>query len=180
MANGFRDRFASRVVQCRPTMSAEDHREIADGRIVAAPRALRSISSINWGTWMMRLPKLSGWQVRRGPRSSSSSEQGIPTRSIYSIGFPNVPLQSELIPFSYSRPGTEQAPDLPPISGNPIPRLTKLSFGGASFIRILGGLGILGGGPSGLVGSSVGFCGVGFLPGCLAGGWPRGAFGFPL
>ena len=78
MANGFRDRFASRVAQYRPAMTVEDRRSIADGRIVAAPRALRFTWSTNWGMWMMRSPRPRDWQVLRDRKSSSSRGQGIP------------------------------------------------------------------------------------------------------
>jgi len=125
MANGFRDRFAARVAQCRPAMSERDRQALADGRIVAAPRAL-SLHMVDQLGYVddaiaeaERLAGVTGSEVIFFERA------GHPTRSIYAI-VPNVPLQSEMIPFSY--PGLERS-KLPTFLylWQPDPTLTKTS-----------------------------------------------------
>lgn len=106
MADGFRDRFVSRVAFRRPRMSAEDRKAIGDGRIVAAPRALalHMVDTLGYVedaiTEAERLAGTPNAEVVLFQRA------GHPTRSIYAI-VPNVPLQTDLIPFSY--PGLERS-----------------------------------------------------------------------
>lgn len=125
MANGFRDRFAARVAQCRPAMSAADHRTIADGRIVAAPRALSLHMVDQLGYVDDAIAEAERLAGAPGSEVIFFERAGHPTRSIYAI-VPNVPLQSELIPFSY--PGLERS-KLPTFLylWQPDPTLTKQS-----------------------------------------------------
>ena len=106
MAAAFRDRFAARVRACRPAMTEADHKHIADGRIVPAPRALahHMIDALGYPDDAIaeaeRLGGIAGAEVVLFERA------GTPVHSIYAV-VPNVPLQSELIPFSY--PGLERS-----------------------------------------------------------------------
>ena len=123
MADGFRDRFMARVAQYRPSMSNSDREAISDGRVVSANRALQlhMIDQLGYVDDAIaeaeRLGGASGAEVVFFERA------GHPTRSIYAI-VPNVPLQSELIPFSY--PGLERS-KLPTFLylWQPDPTLTK-------------------------------------------------------
>ena len=106
IADDFRDRFTSRIVHCRPAITAEDLKTIGDGRIVAAPKALalHLIDALGYPEDAIaeaeRLGGVSGSEVVLFQRS------GYPTRSLYAIA-PNVPLQTDLIPFSY--PGLDRS-----------------------------------------------------------------------
>jgi protease-4 len=106
MADGFRARFAERVARLRPSMTPGDHKAIADGRVVAASRALalHLIDALGY-------PDDAVAEAERASGVSGSEvvlfqRRGYPTRSIYATA-PNVPMQSELIPFSY--PGLERS-----------------------------------------------------------------------
>ena len=106
MADGFRDRFAGRVKLYRKGMTDADRKAVADGRIVAAPKALalHLIDATGYPDDAVaeaeRLAGTAGSEVVLFQRS------GYPVRSIYAT-VPNVPLQSELIPLSY--PGLERS-----------------------------------------------------------------------
>jgi protease-4 len=106
MADGFRDRFAARVHVQRPAMTDHDRNAIADGRIVAAPQALvrHMIDALGYPddaiTDAERVAGVSSAEVVLFQRA------GYPARSIYAV-VPNVPLQTDLIPFSY--PGMERS-----------------------------------------------------------------------
>jgi protease IV len=106
MADGFRDRFSARVVQHRPGLRAQDRKTISDGRVVAAPRALalHLVDQLGYVDDAIaeaeRLARVPGAEVVLFQRS------GYPARSIYAIT-PNVPLQGELVPFSY--PGLDRS-----------------------------------------------------------------------
>lgn len=106
MANGFRDRFTARVAFHRPTMSLADRKAVADGRIVAGPKALgvHLVDELGYPDDAIaeaeRLAGVGGSEVVIFQRA------GYPVRSIYAT-VPNVPLQSELIPISY--PGLERS-----------------------------------------------------------------------
>ncbi|MHC5542556.1 S49 family peptidase, partial [Singulisphaera rosea] len=106
MADGFRGRFTDRITRCRPMMTPADHKAIADGRIVSAPRALALHMIDQLGYVEDALA-----EADRAVGTSSSEvvlfqRAGHPTRSIYAI-VPNVPLQTDLIPISY--PGLERS-----------------------------------------------------------------------
>jgi protease-4 len=106
MADGFRDRFAARVARGRLSMTSQDLERIGDGRIISAPRALalHMVDALGYPDDAVaeaeRLSGVSGSEVVLFQRA------GYPTRSIYATA-PNVPIQSELIPFSY--PGLERS-----------------------------------------------------------------------
>lgn len=106
MADGFRDRFAARVQHFRKTMTETDRKSIADGRIVAAPRALglHLVDALGYPDDAIgEAEKLAGINCAEVVLFQRS---GYPVRSIYAT-VPNVPLQSEMIPFSY--PGLERS-----------------------------------------------------------------------
>lgn len=106
MADGFRNRFAERVARRRPSMSPKDREAIADGRIVAAPKAL-ALHLVD-GLGYVEDAITEAERLAGTPNSEVVLFQraGHPTRSIYAI-VPNVPLQADLIPFSY--PGLERS-----------------------------------------------------------------------
>jgi protease-4 len=124
MADGFRNRFTARVGHYRRSMTEADRKAIADGRIVAAPKALTThlVDTLGYPDDAIadaeRLAGIAGAEVVIFQRS------GYPVRSIYAA-LPNVPLQSELIPFSY--PGLERS-KLPTFLylWQPDPTLTRL------------------------------------------------------
>lgn len=105
MADGFRDRFLARLAQSRAGMSPADIDAIRDGRVMATPRALalHLIDAVGYVEDAIseagRLAGLEAPEVVLVQRSSA------PGRSIYSIT-PNVPIQGEIVPFSY--PGLER------------------------------------------------------------------------
>ncbi len=105
MADGFRDRFAARVRGARRSMSDHDWKQISDGRIVPATKALerRMIDALGYpDDAVAEAEKLAGIG---GSEVILFQRAGRPARSLYAI-VPNVPLQSELIPLSY--PGLER------------------------------------------------------------------------
>ena len=106
MANGFRDRFVARVAFHRKAMAPADRKAVADGRIVAGPKALalHLVDELGYPDDAIaeaeRLACVGGVEVVIFQRA------GYPVRSIYAT-VPNVPLQSEMIPISY--PGLERS-----------------------------------------------------------------------
>jgi protease-4 len=124
MADGFRDRFASRVRFYRRAMTDADRRAVADGRIVAASKALslHLIDALGYpDDAIVEAERVAGIQ---GSEVVIFQRAGYPVRSIYAT-VPNVPLQSDLIPFSY--PGLERS-KLPTFLylWQPDPTLTRL------------------------------------------------------
>ena len=106
MADGFRDRFAARVVRQRTAMSPADHGAIFDGRIVAASKALElhMVDVLGYpDDAVAEAERLAG---TTGAEVVLLQRAGYPTRSIYAT-VPNVPLQSDLLPISY--PGLERS-----------------------------------------------------------------------
>ena len=106
MAEGFGQRFAARVARQRPAMSAADRKVIGDGRIVPATRALalHMIDVLGYpDDAVSEAGRLAGIN---GPEVVLFQRTGYPARSIYAT-VPNVPLQSDLIPFSY--PGLDRS-----------------------------------------------------------------------
>jgi protease-4 len=124
MADGFRDRFTTRVAQARPGMTEGDRRVVSDGRVVPASQALalHMIDRLGYLDDAIceaeRLAGIGGSEVVLFQRT------GYPIHSIYSM-VPNVPLQGDLIPMSY--PGLDRT-KLPTFLylWLPDPTLTKL------------------------------------------------------
>jgi protease-4 len=124
MAIGFRDRFLTRVVERRPGLTPQDRKTISDGRVMAAPQALalRLVDRLGYVDDAIaeaeRVAGMPNAEVVLFQRS------GYPARSIYAIT-PNVPLQGELVPFSY--PGLDRS-KLPTFLylWQPDPTVTKL------------------------------------------------------
>ena len=106
MADGFHDRFAQRVAQCRPDMTPADRKAIEDGRIVASSRALQLHMIDSQGYVEDAIAEAESLAGFRGSEVVLFQRAGLPTRSIYSI-VPNVPIQNDMIPFSY--PGLERS-----------------------------------------------------------------------
>lgn len=106
MTRTFGDRFLSRVVRLRPEMSSTDLETIRDGRILDASRALELhlIDGLGYPDDAVleaeRLAGVSGSEVILFQR------KGYPVRTIYA-SVPNVPIQSDMIPFSY--PGLDRS-----------------------------------------------------------------------
>jgi protease-4 len=124
MADGFRDRFVQHVKGCRPAITAADFQAVSDGRIVAAPRALALHLVDQLGYVDDAIAEAERLGGTPGSELVFFQRAGHPTRSIYAI-VPNVPLQSQVIPFSY--PGLERS-KLPAFLylWQPDPTLTKL------------------------------------------------------
>ena len=105
MVASYRDRFVVRVKRIRTAMTDADHRAIADGRIVPAPKAL-ALHMIDHLGYLddaiaeaERLAGVCGAEIVMLHREST------PVHSIYAIT-PNTPLQGDLIPLSY--PGLDR------------------------------------------------------------------------
>lgn len=105
MADGFRDRFHARVRQCRPKMTDADLDAVHDGRILAAPKALGLHLIDRIGYVEDAIAEAAGLAGIPGPEVVLIQRASHPGRSIYSIT-PNVPIQGEIVPFSY--PGLER------------------------------------------------------------------------
>lgn len=108
MTDSFRDRFVARITARRPTMTPADRAAIADGRVIPAPRALalHLIDSLGY------VDDAFGQAEQLAGLPGDSAEvvlfqrPGQPSRSIYSV-LPNLPLQGEIVPFSY--PGLDRS-----------------------------------------------------------------------
>ena len=106
LADSYRDRFRDRVAERRPAMTAADRAAIADGRVVGAAKAkaLHLVDALGYVHEAIAeaeaLGGIGGSEVVLFQRS------GYPTHSIYAIT-PNVPIQGEIVPFSY--PGLDRA-----------------------------------------------------------------------
>jgi len=105
MAGEFHQRFLDRVARRRPTMTQADRRAIADGRIVAAPRALRLHLVDRLGYLHDALVEAEGLAGVRDAEVVLYHRAGTPTRSLYAIS-PSSPRLSEVIPLSY--PGLDR------------------------------------------------------------------------
>jgi protease IV len=106
MVDGFRDRFAARVAARRPAMTAADRRAIGDGRVVPAPKALalHMVDALGYlDDAIAEAERLAG---APGAEVVLYRRAGHPTRSVYGIT-PNVPIQGEIVPFSY--PGLDRS-----------------------------------------------------------------------
>ncbi|HWE40622.1 MAG TPA: S49 family peptidase [Isosphaeraceae bacterium] len=105
MADSFRDRFAARVFEHRRAMTAADRKTVADGRVVAASKALalHLIDRIGYLDDAIALAEhLAGLDRAEVVLYHRRGQAG---RSIYAVT-PNVPIQSEIVPFSY--PGLDR------------------------------------------------------------------------
>ena len=106
MADGYRDRFRQRVAAHRPAMTGDEFQAIADGRIVATPKALglHMVDQLGYVhdaiALAERLAGISGTEVIAFGRAGS------PAHSLYAIT-PNTPIQGEIVPFSY--PGLDRS-----------------------------------------------------------------------
>ncbi|HEV3166248.1 MAG TPA: S49 family peptidase [Isosphaeraceae bacterium] len=106
MINTFRDRFLARVTARRPAMTAQDRKAIADGRVITGPQAhaLHMVDRVGYADDAIaeaeHLASVSGAEV------ILFQHAGNPAHSIYAIT-PNVPIQNDLIPFSY--PGLDRS-----------------------------------------------------------------------
>ena len=106
MADGFRDRFADRVKFRRPSMTAEDRQAIADGRVVAANRALKLKMVDRLGYLddaLIEAQDLAGMANAEVVQYQRPGQAG---KSVYSVA-PNFPIQGEVFPLSY--PGLDRS-----------------------------------------------------------------------
>jgi protease-4 len=106
MADRFGARFLARVTAYRRSMTEADRKVIRDGRIVAADRALGLHLVDATGYPEDAVAEAERLACARGSELVLFQRAGYPVRSLYAT-VPNVPLQSELIPFSY--PGLERS-----------------------------------------------------------------------
>ena len=134
MADGFRQRFLGRIKQLRPTLTDADLKTIADGRIVAAPKALTlhmvdQIGYLHDALGEARRPgRRDGRRghplpSRRTPRAVALRDraEGPPDRRGGAVQLPRTrPGQAAGVPLSLAaRP--DPAPDHGPVSPNARP-----------------------------------------------------------
>jgi len=105
MADGFRQRFLDRVTRRRPELTAADRRTLADGRVVAASRALKLHLVDRLGYIEDALGEAEHLAGVADAEVVLYSRGGSPARSLYAIA-PSPPRLSEAIPFSY--PGLDR------------------------------------------------------------------------
>ncbi|MGC1722270.1 MAG: signal peptide peptidase SppA [Isosphaeraceae bacterium] len=105
MANGFRQRFLDRVTRRRPELTDADRRTLADGRVVAASRALKLHLVDRLGYIEDALGEAEHLAGVADAEVVLYSRGGSPARSLYAIA-PSPPRLSEAIPFSY--PGLDR------------------------------------------------------------------------
>ncbi len=105
-ADGFRDLFAARVARRRPAMTPADRRTIADGRVLPATRAVGLHLVDRLGYVDDAIAEAEALAQAPGAEVVAYGRAGSPARSIYAIT-PNVPVQGEVVPFSY--PGLDRA-----------------------------------------------------------------------
>jgi protease-4 len=106
MANSFGDRFQARVARLRPGLTEKDRATLRDGRVVAAPQALALHLVDRLGYVDDAIDEAEQLAGARGSEVVLFQRAGYPTHSIYAIT-PNVPIQGDLIPFSY--PGLDRS-----------------------------------------------------------------------
>ncbi len=124
MVDSFHARFTARVAQYRKGITDADRAAIADGRVVPAPKALKLhlVDALGYvEDAINEAERLAGTQ---GAEVVLFQRAGQSTHSIYAIT-PNVPLQGEIVPFSY--PGLDRS-KLPTFLylWQPDPTITKL------------------------------------------------------
>lgn len=105
MADGFRQRFLDRVTRRRPELTDADRRTLADGRVVAASRALKLHLVDRLGYIEDALGEAEHLAGVADAEVVLYSRGGSPARSLYAIA-PSPPRLSEAIPFSY--PGLDR------------------------------------------------------------------------
>jgi len=105
MAEGFRQRFLDRVAQRRPALADGDRRMLADGRVVAASRALKLHLIDRLGYIDDALAEAEHLAGVADAEVVLYNRGGSPARSLYAIA-PSPPRLSEAIPFSY--PGLDR------------------------------------------------------------------------
>ena len=105
MADGFRQRFLDRVSRRRRELTDADRRTIADGRVVAASRAVKLHLVDRLGYIDDALGEAERLAGVADAEVVLYNRAGSPARSLYSIA-PSPPRLSEAIPFSY--PGLDR------------------------------------------------------------------------
>ena len=105
MADGFRQRFLDRVTRRRPELTDADRRTLADGRVVAASRALKLHLVDRLGYIEDALGEAEHLAGVADAEVVLYSRGGSPARSLYAVA-PSPPRLSEAIPFSY--PGLDR------------------------------------------------------------------------
>ena len=105
MADGFRQRFLDRVTRRRPGLTEADRRTLADGRVVAASRAVKLHLVDRLGYLDDALGEAENLAGVLDAEVVLYNRSGSPARSLYAIA-PSPPRLSEAIPFSY--PGLDR------------------------------------------------------------------------
>ena len=106
MADGFRQRFVERVAGRRPGLAEADRRTLADGRVVAAPAALKLHLVDRLGYIDDALEEAAHMAGLSDAEVVLYHRSGNPARSLYATA-PSPPRLSEAIPFSY--PGLDRS-----------------------------------------------------------------------
>jgi protease IV len=105
MADGFRQRFLDRVTNRRLGLTAADRGTLADGRVVAGPRAVNLHLVDRLGYIEDALQEAENLAGISDAEVMLYSRSGSPARSLYAVA-PSPPRLSEAIPFSY--PGLDR------------------------------------------------------------------------
>jgi protease-4 len=105
MADGFRQRFLDRVTRHRPELTDADWRTLADGRVLAASRALKQHLVDRLGYLEDALDEAQHLAGMHDAEVVLYSRPGSPARSLYAIAS-SPPRLSDAIPFSY--PGLDR------------------------------------------------------------------------
>ncbi len=105
MVDGFRDRFRDRVARRRPAMTAADRAAVADGRVVAASKALSLHMIDRIGYVDDAIDEAGRLAAAPGAGVVLFQRKGYPTHSIYAIT--PAPVDGQLVPFSL--PGLDRA-----------------------------------------------------------------------
>ena len=105
MADGFRQRFLDRVTKRRPELTDADRHTLADGRVVAASRAVKLHLVDRLGYIEDALEEAEHLAGASNAEVVLYNRGGSPARSVYAIAT-SPPRLSEAIPFSY--PGLDR------------------------------------------------------------------------
>ena len=106
MADSFRDRFVARVAQRRPSVSPADRAALADGRVLAANRALAMHLVDRLGYMEDALDEAGRLANASGAEVVMYHREGHPARSLYATA-PAPSRLNDIVPISY--PGLDRS-----------------------------------------------------------------------
>jgi protease-4 len=106
IVDGYNDRFRERVAARRPSMSRDDWKLVEDGRVISGSKALGHHLVDRLGYLHEAIAEAERLGGINGSEVVIFQRKGYPTRSLYAIT-PNIPIQGEIVPFSY--PGLDRS-----------------------------------------------------------------------